>query len=261
MQSTGGTKLRKKMMKIKKLNYGLIIGLIFCLVVWVGVAYAAFSYTYNTATPAGSDDPAEADDRMREIKAAVQERENVDHYWPLTGTEVSDADTGEHRKVTLRTGSAPTAVTDKGFVYVKDVSAKAELFYRDEDGNEIQITSGGALNETNINTGGTATLNDSESNAMVKSHAYLAQTAGFVGSFFSGGAQVSIFGYIGSTDDPAGAGTRVQASDLTGAAGGRPNVFFFVPSGQYFEIVAGAGDLRIVWTPLVSGGAAPIDQD
>lgn len=102
-----------------------------------------FADTYDTVTPAGSDDPTEADDRMREIKAAVQERENVDHYWPLTGTEVSDADAGEHRKATLRTGSAPAAVADKGFVYVKDVGGKAELFYRDEDGNEIQLTSKG----------------------------------------------------------------------------------------------------------------------
>ena len=36
-----------------------------------------FSDTYDTNTPLGSDDPAEADDRMREIKSAVQERENV----------------------------------------------------------------------------------------------------------------------------------------------------------------------------------------
>lgn len=105
-----------------------------------------FTSTYDTNTPLGSDDPAEADDRMREIKSAVQERENVDHYWPLTGTEVSDADTGEHRKVTLRVGSAPTAVADKGFVYAKDVTAKAELHYLDEDDNEVQITAAGLLN-------------------------------------------------------------------------------------------------------------------
>ena len=123
-----------------------------------------FSKTYDTATPAGDDDPAEADDRMRETKAAVQERENVDHYWPLTGTEVSDADAGEHRKVTLRVGSAPTAVADKGFVYAKDVGGKAELFYRDEDGNEIQLTSKGQnlANDTHLtgtDAAGTGSVN------------------------------------------------------------------------------------------------------
>ena len=62
----------------------------------------ALTNTFDTATPAGSDDPAEADDRMREIKAAVQERRNDkngvaddgDHYWPKTGTEGSDTATG-----------------------------------------------------------------------------------------------------------------------------------------------------------------------
>lgn len=104
-----------------------------------------FADTYDTVSPSGDDNPTEGDDRIRETKAAIQERENVDHYWPLTGTEVSDADTGEHRKVTLRVGSAPSAVADKGFVYAKDVSGKAELFYIDEDGNEVQITSGGKI--------------------------------------------------------------------------------------------------------------------
>lgn len=105
-----------------------------------------FSDTFDKAAPAGGDDPSEADDNMRRIQAAVQERENVDHYWPLTGTEVSDEDAGEHRKVTLRVGDAPDAVANKGFVYAKDVSDKAELFYRDEDGNEKQITNAGKLN-------------------------------------------------------------------------------------------------------------------
>lgn len=100
-----------------------------------------FNDDLDTARPAGSDDPAEADDNMRRIQAAVQERENVDHYWPLTGTEVSDADTGEHRKVTLRVGSAPSNVANKGFLYLKDVGAKGELHFQDEDGNEIVMSS------------------------------------------------------------------------------------------------------------------------
>lgn len=143
----------------------LLIALFLVIGFCIGIAYATtFSFTYDTATPAGSDDPAEADDRMREIKAAVQERENVDHYWPLTGTEVSDADAGEHRKVTLRTGSAPSAVADKGFVYAKDVGDKAELFYIDEDGNEIQLTSKGQYlaNDTNLtatDNAGTGSVN------------------------------------------------------------------------------------------------------
>lgn len=109
-----------------------------------------FNDTFDKAAPDGGDDPVEADNNMRRIQAAIQERENVDHYWPLDGTEVSDASTGEHRKVTLRVGSAPAAVADKGFVYAKNVNDKAELFYRDEDGDEIQLTSGGKLGAATI---------------------------------------------------------------------------------------------------------------
>lgn len=130
----------------KKLNYGFILAMAFCLVIWgiIGVALATtFSDTYDTNTPQGSDNPAEADDRMREIKAAVQERENVDHYWPLTGTEVSDADTGEHRKVLFHEPitSPATVAENHGQLFIKDVDSKAELHWIDEDEQELQLTS------------------------------------------------------------------------------------------------------------------------
>lgn len=57
----------------------------------------AFTHTYDTVTPAGTDDPREADDRMREIKAALQERLDIAHFFELTGTEVSDSKTGYGR--------------------------------------------------------------------------------------------------------------------------------------------------------------------
>lgn len=125
-------------------------------------AYAALTNTYDTSTPAGSDDPREADDRMREIKAAVQERMNDhngqtdegDHYWPKTGTEVSDDDTGQHRMVTLRqladnpsTLTSYAVTTDLGFLYQKDVDGNGELFYQDEADNVIQLTVGGLLSD------------------------------------------------------------------------------------------------------------------
>ncbi len=260
----------------------------------------AFSHTYDVATPVGSaDDPAEADDRMREIKDAVQERENVDHYWPKTGTEVSDEDTGEHRKVTLRVGSAPSAVANKGFVYIKDISDKAELFYRDEDGDEVQLTSGGKILSASLDmkdqdnmssnsathaatqqsikayadaiavaaaaavvaaiAGDSPTLNDSESNALLINHAYKTTCTGFVTAFAGGATSTSIKGYVGTTNDPAGVGQQMNWSD--GAAASHvPGISFMVGKGKYFEVTAGIA-LTITWTPLPSGGGAPVDQD
>lgn len=43
-------------------------------------------------------------------------------------------------------GSAPSALANAGWVYSKDVSGRTELFFRDDTGAEVQITSGGAVN-------------------------------------------------------------------------------------------------------------------
>lgn len=105
-----------------------------------GVSIAWVS-TYDKSTPAGSDSPTVIDDRIRETKAAIQERENVDHYWPLTGDQVSEADTGIHRKVTiLNTGGSPSAKANCIILYGKSVSNINQLFTIDEGSNEQQIT-------------------------------------------------------------------------------------------------------------------------
>ncbi|MDD5501961.1 MAG: hypothetical protein PHH26_00670 [Candidatus Thermoplasmatota archaeon] len=108
--------------------------------------------TFDTNTPLGSQAPDVIDDRIRESKAAIQERMNDhngvadtgDHYWPKTGTQVSDTDTGEHRKVTLRTLSAVEIAAldaDKAVMYRSEVDG--EYYFTDGAGNTIQITSGG----------------------------------------------------------------------------------------------------------------------
>jgi len=103
----------------------------------------SWSQTYDTASPAGTDDPSEADDRIRETKAAIQERLAVDHKFSLTGTEVSATDSGEHTKITFNvTISDPTQVAGKSHLYMKD----DELFYQDDTNTTKQLTNAGALN-------------------------------------------------------------------------------------------------------------------
>jgi len=101
----------------------------------------AWTYTYDTATPAGTDSPTQGDDRIREVKAALQERLNADHYMPLTGTAVSDTDAGKHRQVTFVAPiSTPTPDTDEGILYTKTIATKSELCFAGEDGAEKQLT-------------------------------------------------------------------------------------------------------------------------
>ena len=101
---------------------------------------------FDTSTPTGSNSPTQGDDRIRELKSAIVEREGQDHYWPASGTVYDNDDTGFHKKVTLLVQTSITQKANAGILYSKDVSAKAELHYKDEDGNEVQLTSAGAVN-------------------------------------------------------------------------------------------------------------------
>lgn len=108
----------------------------------------AWTYALDNATPLGSQAPSVIDDSIRLIKEAMQERLNADHYWPLTGTAVSDTDAGKHRKLTLQAvlSTKPTLLTGEAALYSKTVSGASEVFAEDSAGNEIQLSSGGALN-------------------------------------------------------------------------------------------------------------------
>ena len=108
--------------------------------------------------------------------------------------------------------------------------------------------------------GDNPTANDSESNAMLKDHAYLTQGPGFVNASLGAGNADVLKVYVHTTNDPAGAGTLMdnQRSDGGSGFGG---VFTFVASGKYFEVTHASATPTINWTPLVASGAAPIDQD
>ena len=119
----------------------------------VAAAVLAWSDTYDTATPVGTNAPSVLDDKDREIKGAVQERENIDHYWPLTGTQVSDADAGMHRRVTFQSQLAtPTLAADQAMLYTQDydggAGAATELVFHGEGDLPLQVTE--------LNTAGTA---------------------------------------------------------------------------------------------------------
>lgn len=108
----------------------------------------AYNNTFDTTTPASTDSPTGGDDRIREIKLAIQERLNGDMYFALAGSEVSDdTKVGKHNRVTfLVQAGDPTLLSDELAIYTKEVETKSELFFKDEDGTVTQITTGGVLN-------------------------------------------------------------------------------------------------------------------
>ena len=95
------------------------------------------------AVPANTDSVSAGAGVIRTLKEAIRERLARDHYHDLSGTQ---SDHGLHNKVTLiEQSSDPSAVTDRGILYTKDVSGVTEVFYRDSSGNVVQLTSGGKI--------------------------------------------------------------------------------------------------------------------
>ena len=100
---------------------------------------------------------------------------------------------------------------------------------------------------------------DDDSTAMLKDHAYLAATDGFVhANFVSNGSNQHITGYIDGTTDPAGAG-EIMDVDFVSLTGGSGGVSFEVAAGEYFEITCGATP-TIYWRSMGTL-SAPVDQD
>ncbi len=125
---------------------GLIIVTCFALGLFSALLFG-WTATYDTTTPAGTDSPSIIDDRIRETKLAVQERQNVDHYWPLAGSQVSHADAGKHRKVTFQEvlGTKPTLTDGQLAIYTKLTDSNEAIWLESDAGTERQLTTGSAL--------------------------------------------------------------------------------------------------------------------
>ena len=103
----------------------------------------AFSRTWDATyltQPLGSDDARFGDDHIRYVKVDIGERMVVDHSWAGT------ADDGKHKQVTMPEGANPAQIANTGILYTKDVAGKTELFYIDDTGAAIQLTTAGKIN-------------------------------------------------------------------------------------------------------------------
>jgi len=107
--------------------------------------------TWDYDSPLGSANANTIDTEIQDFKKELGERLNNDHWFDDANADVNSLTAGDHRWVTMHNTGAVTAGTaDTGIVHVEDVSTKAELFYMDEDDNDVQITSGGALAITTL---------------------------------------------------------------------------------------------------------------
>jgi hypothetical protein len=105
----------------------------------------SFDKTWDETKPAGSDDIADGDNEIRNMKYGLRERLAVDHR--LYADEAGQTNIGAHDKITLvKQTTRPVNVADCLFLWAEDVAGVPELFARFEDGNIVQITNGGYLN-------------------------------------------------------------------------------------------------------------------
>lgn len=239
--------------------------------------FMAFTDVIDTSLPAGSDDPAEADDNMRRIQGGFQEIGDVEHDYGLTGTEITGdgthtaitttsivnagtlANTGDvtvnTNKFTITAASGNTLVAGTLDVTgTLDVVGVATL----GDGSLLAAAAESTDTDRTIadiaySDGGTATVVDSVAAALVKDTVYLTQTAGTIIAWDTD--NVTIKSFIGAANPPT-----LQTGQ--GGPGAAAHILStFVPKGWYFKhTVSGGAFDDIIWIPLVNGGGAPIAQ-
>ncbi len=104
------------------------------------------------------------------------------------------------------------------------------------------------------------TANDSDANAMVKTHAYKAVTDGFVVAVQASAVSALLLrGYVGATNDPAGAGTLVQI--ISSSSNLFASISFSVAKDEYFEVICAAGGNPSIYWRSAGTLSAPEDQD
>ena len=101
----------------------------------------AWTYTFDTATPAAGDPTTEGDDRIREVKLAIHERMDVDHFLDLTGTSQTDTDGGKHRQITFYSViETPSPDAGQLILYIKGDTEQLYCANDTDWSGELQLT-------------------------------------------------------------------------------------------------------------------------
>ena len=102
---------------------------------------------WDETVPSDSTVASNIDDYNRDLRIGIADRIGQEHIHPATSSVG-----GQHKWITLQALTTfPTltpSATQVASVFCEVVNTKHELFFRNEDGQETQITSGGAINYT-----------------------------------------------------------------------------------------------------------------
>ncbi len=121
----------------------------------------AHTNAWDETTPLGSENASTADNYLRQHRLDLGERLGAILYgFNASSNAVPENDYGIKSLRCYNQATTPsTPSTDYALIYVKNVSGVPELCYLDDEGNELQMTSGGNLKSTNnLVIDGTSTL-------------------------------------------------------------------------------------------------------
>ena len=125
----------------------------------------AFNETWDETKPEGSRARSLGDDDIREFKRAIQERLGQDHE--TAADESGNDNIGYHKRATLIDSvSDQAAVTGCGVFYVKTISGKIELYYRNPTDGVVRLTYNGAIRNA-VSTLDDVVLTDLAANQML----------------------------------------------------------------------------------------------
>ena len=100
---------------------------------------------WDETVPSDSTVASNIDDYSRDLRIGIADRMGQEHIHPATSSVG-----GQHKWITLQALTTfPTltpSATQVASIHVEVVDTKHELFFRNKDGQETQITSGGDIN-------------------------------------------------------------------------------------------------------------------
>lgn len=108
----------------------------------------ALSETWTEAHIAGTEDANLIDNYMQQHQRATRERFSVDHV--AYADESGHDNIGAHNIVHLLVQTSIQSLVNGGCLYTKDADGVAELYFKDESENEIQITDSGKIKYTSV---------------------------------------------------------------------------------------------------------------
>lgn len=105
----------------------------------------AFTRDWNESSPDGTDDASSGDDEIRNLKVEISDRLKNMLYGLIAGENIL-AQHFQYLQFYEQSSAPATPAAGYWRLYCKAVGGKAELFCKDEDGDEIQLTTGGKWN-------------------------------------------------------------------------------------------------------------------